>query len=60
MCSLSIPLISSLLTRFNGDPINFGELMDCTRGGGHLNVTRRGGAHFLRVSTIRLGKTFAF
>ena len=27
--------------------------------GGHLNVTWRGGAHFLRVSTARLGKTFA-
>ena len=28
--------------------------------GGHLNVTRRGGARFLRVSTTRLGKKFAF
>ena len=29
-------------------------------GGGHLKVTWRGGAHFLRVSTTRLGKKFAF
>ena len=28
--------------------------------GGHLNVTWRGGAHFLRISTTRLGKKFAF
>ena len=28
--------------------------------GGHLNVTWRGGAHFLRVSTTRLGKKFSF
>ena len=32
-----------------------------TGGGGvHLNVTLRGGAHFLRISTTRLGKKFAF
>ena len=29
-------------------------------GEGHLNVTWRGGAHFLRVSTTHLGKKFAF
>ena len=29
-------------------------------GGGHSNVTWRGGAHFLRISTTRLGKKFAF
>ena len=30
------------------------------RGRGHLNVTWQGAAHFLRVSTIRLGKKIAF
>ena len=29
-------------------------------GGGHLNVTWREGAHFLRISTTCLGKQFAF
>ena len=29
-------------------------------GGGHLNVTWRGRAQFLRISTTRLGKKFAF
>ena len=29
-------------------------------GGGHLNVTWQGGAHFLRISTTRFGKKFAF
>ena len=28
--------------------------------GGHLNVTWRGGAHFLRISTTRLGEKIAF
>ena len=28
--------------------------------GGHLNVTWRGGAHFLRISTTRLGKKLHF
>ena len=29
-------------------------------GGGDLNATCRGGAQFLRISTTRLGKKFAF
>ena len=29
-------------------------------GGGHLNVTWRGGAYFLRVPTTRLGKNLHF
>ena len=37
------------------------EIYTATPGGGeHLNVTWRGGAHFLRVSATRLGKKFAF
>ena len=29
-------------------------------GGGHLNVTLQGGAHFLRICTNCLGKKIAF
>ena len=36
------------------------EMIDPGGGGGHLNVTWRGGAHFLRIFTTRLGKKIAF